>query len=206
MYGKLFEGIVNKEMSLESTEALTEDADDSTEIKADKKPTHTPGGRKIMNFSDTGVKSATAKYFCWPEYGKEFRWSQWKDWKKISPLVRLRFEYINNHVYGISLSTIGEDYKNRGFRAYDLTAKPILQWLTKDENKSIIKLSSVNKFLNFCINRITKYVTMDPEKILENINNPEMISLEEIKNTQDKISKTLTEIIKKRQLDSFKWS
>lgn len=205
MYGNLFEGITNKEMALEDTTKLTEDVgEESSEEK--EKPTHTAGGRKIMNFGDIGVRGKTAKYFCWPEKGKEFRWSQWKDWKKISPLVRLRFEYSNGHTYGISLSTIGEDYHNRGFRSYDLTEKPILQWLTKEENEDIMTLSAVNKFINYCVKRISKYVAMDPEEVMANINNPDQLTIDEIKTTQLKIKKTLNEIIKKRQPDTFKWN
>jgi hypothetical protein len=203
LYGNLYAGIANKEM-LVGLNLQVSEADDN-EFSHDRSETHNASGRKYMNFGDVGVKGDSAKYTCWPKQGKEFNWSQWKDWKKIKPLCRMRFKYSNGHEYGISLSVIEKDYENRGFKSYDLTAKPILQWLTKEENIDLMKLSAISKFVRFCANRIQKYVDMDPKDVYEKINNPDNITIEEITNTQSKIRKTLNNIIKKKQPDSFKW-
>ena len=202
LYGGLYSGIANKEMLVGLNPIVAEDGDSE---EKERKETRNASGRKYMNFSDIGVKNDSAKYTCWPKQGKEFNWSQWKDWKKIKPLCRMRFEYSNQHKYGITLSVVGEGYKYRGFKSYDLTAKPILQWLTKEENTDLMKLSVVDKFIKFCSERITKYAYMDPNEVYEKINNPDNITVDEIVSTQVKIKKTLDNIIKKKQPDSFKW-
>jgi len=136
-----------------------------------------------MNFSDNGVSSSGAKFFCWPDTNKLDKWSTWKDWKKIKPLCKLCIKYKNDHEYTMTLSVVGEDYKNRGFRVIDITEQPPVQWLSKNENEDFIKLSIVDKFIRHCIEKIGKYVAIDPEEIYANINNPEKISVEEIRNT-----------------------
>lgn len=180
LYGGLYEGVANKEMLIDYTPIVEEGSDEKTDKK---EPTHSASGRKYMNFSDIGVRSKTARFVCWPKQGKEFRWSTWKDWKKIKPLCRMRFGYSNGHEYGITISPIGENYANRGFRSYDLTEQPPLQWLSKEENADLMKLSLFNKFIHFCINRIQKYVEMDPNEIYEKINNPEKIEVADIVKT-----------------------
>lgn len=159
-----------------------------------------------MNFGDIGVSVKSARFTCWPKEGKEFRWSQWKDWSKIKPLCRMRFKYSNGHEYGITASPVEDNYKNRGFRSYDITAQPPLQYLSKDENADMMKLSLFGKFIKHCVNRMQKYVDMDPNEVFEKINNPEKITVEDIVKTQTVIRKTLNNIIKKKQSDSFKWS
>jgi hypothetical protein len=68
-----------------------------------------------------------------------------------------------------------------------------------------MKLSAIDKFIKYCNERISKYVYMDPNEIYEKINNPDNITVDEITQTQLKIKKTLDNIIKKKQPDSFKW-
>lgn len=182
LYGNLYEGVANKEMLVGTQIPVVEGSDEEgKEEKPEKKYSAT--GRKYMNFGDIGVRASSAKFTCWPKQDKEFRWSQWKDWEKIKPLCRMRFEYSNGHEYGVTISPIAENYENRGFRSYDLTEQPPLQWLSKQENADLMALSLFNKFIRYCINRIHKYVEMDPNEIYEKINNPEKITVDEIVKT-----------------------
>jgi septum formation topological specificity factor MinE len=202
LYGSLYEGIANKEMQTELMPQVTE-ADDEKESRDEE--THSPSGRKYMNFGDLGVNSKSARFICWPFDGKEFKWSSWKDWRKIKPLCRMRFLYSNQHEYGISLSVVGKDYELRGFRSYDLTAQPSLQYLSIQENDDMMKLSLFNKFIRHCISRISKYVSIDPEEVYAKIGKPDKITVDEIAKTQKMIRLTLNNIIKKKQSDSYKW-
>lgn len=211
-HAELFQGILEKEMKTFSDDVnIEEDADDkytdrrNKDVDGDGKRDYSASGRKIMHFNDIGVKSDSGMFFCWPEEKKVYRWSTWRDWKKIKPLCRMRFKYINGHEYGISLSTIGNQYEHRGFRSYDLTAQPPLQWLSKEENSDLMGLSIFNKFIRHCIEKIQKYISMDPEEIYRNINNPEKLTVDDIKETQYKIGMTLKKIIKPRQSDDYKW-
>lgn len=210
LYGKLFEGISNKEMLVGPIQQIEEDSDDKQVGGLNSghdaaEPKYSASGRKLMNFGDIGVKNSSAKFTCWPQQNKEFRWSQWKDWRKIKPICRMRFSYSNGHEYGISLGCVGEDYNLRGFRSYDLTQQPPLAWLSKDENDDLMNLSLFNKFVRFCAKRIQHYIDMPTEEIYAKINNPDKISIEDIDQTKMYVRKTLNEIIKKKQSDSFKW-
>ena len=204
LYGNLFEGIANKEMEININSTISED-DKSTDSddKDDRK--YTASGRKIVHFSDMNVNTSEAIFYCWPNKDKIYNWSTWKDWKKIRPLCRIRFKH-GDYTYGFSLSPVKDDYKNRGFKGYNLTLDPKLQWLTKEENEQVIKLSIVNKFIQHCIKQISEALEHSPEEIYKNINNPNKITIEEITLTQNIIRKTLNEIIKPRQIDSFKWA
>lgn len=207
-YFELYRGIQNKELCIYSDTNLTEDNDKSLsnkDVDNDGIRDYTPSGRKIVNFTDSMVSSKDAKFFCWPDLNKLNNWSTWKDWKKIKPLCRMRFKHGQN-IYGLSLSTLGKDYDLRGFRGYDLTTQPPVQWLTKEENQSLIKLSIVNKFIKHCINKISNALEKTPEEIYEKINNPDMITVDEIRNTMSNIRKTLKYVIKTRQIDTFKWN
>ena len=204
LYGSLYEGVANKEMQIEPKQSIIESDEENNEERDEK--THSPSGRKYMNFGDLGVNGKSARFICWPVQGKEFKWSTWKDWKKIKPLCRMRFKYSNMHEYGVSISVVGQDYELRGFRGYDITAQPPLQYLSVQENDDLMKLSLFNKFVRYCIKRISKYVNMDPEEIYAKINNPEKITVEEIEKTQRMIRNTLNNIIKKKQSDTFKWA
>lgn len=201
-HAELYNAAIQKQHALGCPCTVDEAADDKED---EEKAKFSTTGRKIMKFNDSGVSSKGAKFFCWPNTEKLYRWSTWKDWKKIRPLCRMKFMYKNNHEYGISLSVIGDDYKNRGFRSYDLTEQPPLQWLSKDENEDLMKLSLFDKFIRHCIEKIQKYVNLDPEEIYAKINNPEKITVDEIRLTQQKIRNTLNQIIKNKQSDSFKW-
>lgn len=210
LYGELYAGIENKEMNV-GIEIPIEEGDggndkslSNKDVNHDKKRDYTASGRRIVTFSDTQVSKKGAKFYCWPNHKNPFRWSQWKDWKKIKPLCRLRFKH-GAHVYGMSLSTLGEDYDSRGFRGYDLTQQPPVQWLSKEENMSFIQLNIVEKFLRKCVEKITTFVDMDPEEVYKKINAPDKISVKDIAETQSKIRKTMNEIIKNKRIDSFKW-
>ena len=203
-HADLYNAAIQKRHALGCPCTVDEAADDK-EDEEKEKPKFTASGRKIMKFNDSGVSSEGAKFFCWPNTDKVYRWSTWKDWKKIRPLCRMRFKYKDGHTYGITLSTIGDDYKNRGFRSYAIDIPPPLQWLSKDENASLMKLSLFDKFIRHCVEKIQKYVNLDPEEIYAKINNPEKITVDEIRLTQQKIRNTLNQIIKNKQSDSFKW-
>ena len=204
-YGELYEGIQNKEMKVYDEPTIDEDQNDPS---IDGTRDYTPSGRKIVNFSDTNVSSKDAVFFCWPDEKKAYKWSSWKDWKKIKPLCRMRFKY-NGIPFGISLSTLGtdKDYKNRGFRGYDLDPELTpTQWLTKEENESIMKLSLVNKFVKHCVEKIERHLAESPEEIYEKINAPDKITLKEVRKTWQCIHNTLVNVIKTKQIDSFKWN
>lgn len=203
LYGSLYEGIQNKELLIDCGEETVEEADDDKSKPAAKR---TKSGRKIMNFNDNGVKYKSTVFTCWPQAGKEFRWSQWRDWTKIKPLCRMRLEYANDHQYTMSINVIGKLYQHRGFKVCDITQQPPVQWLTKDETLDFMKLSIVDKFTRFCANRIHEYANMDPEEVFKKINAPDKITVDEISKTQSMIRKTLNEIIKKQQADDYKWT
>lgn len=115
----------------------------------------------------------------------------------------------NDIPYGLSLSTLGDEksYKLRGFRGYSLDPTlPPVQWLTKEENESLLKLSIVEKFIKHCINKITEYISQKPEEIYKKINAPDKIELNEIIKTQQCIRNTLNEVIKLRKIDTFRWN
>ena len=207
-YGQLYEGLCNKEMKVYDEPIVDEDSMANKDVDGDDQRDYTASGRKIVSFSDSNTSTKESKFFCWPDEKKAYKWSSWKDWKKIKPLCRMRF-FHNGIPYGLSLSTLGEDkdYKNRGFRGYSLDPDlPPVQWLTKDENESLMKLGLVNKFVKHCIAKIEKYLAEPPEEIYKKINSPEHISIEEVRKTYSCIRRTLNEVIKNRQIDNFKWS
>ena len=216
LYGQLFVGVANKKVSISNQPMLPEDEENDKKReerkeqrkkdKEDKKEKrYSASGRKIIKFGDVGVIQSSAKFFCWPNKDKLYRWSTWKDWKKIKPICRLRFRHTNGKEYGMSLSCIGDMYEHRGFRMYDVTTQPPLQWLSKEESEDFIKLSIVNKFIQHCIQQITKALELDTDEIYAKINNPEKITKVEIEKTKEMVRKTLTYIIKKKQLDDFIW-
>ena len=210
-YNELYTGLCRKELKIYE-EPLVDEANDkefsNKDIDDDGMRDYTASGRKIITFSDANVSSKGAKFFCWPNKKKAYRWSAWKDWKKIKPLCRMSFIY-NDIPYGLSLSTLGDEksYKLRGFRGYSLDPTlPPVQWLTKEENESLLKLSIVEKFIKHCINKITEYISQKPEEIYKKINAPDKIELNEIIKTQQCIRNTLNEVIKLRKIDTFRWN
>ncbi len=216
LYGELFLGVANKRVSITNQPAIAEDEEndkareqrkkDKEKEKEDKKEKrYSPSGRKIIKFGDMGVITSSARFFCWPNEKKLFRWSTWKDWKKIKPICRLRFRHTNGKEYGMSLSCIGEMYEHRGFRGYDLTTQPTLQWLSKDEMADFIKLTVVQKFINHCIKKIQNALEIDTNEIYDKINNPDKITKVDIDKTKQMVRNTLTYIIKRKQLDDYVW-
>lgn len=208
-YADLYTGICEKEMSIGEIPAIDEDNEvdksmTNKDIDNDNKRDYTSSGRRIVHFGDTQVSKKGAKFFCWPDLKKSFNWSSWADWQKIKPLCRMRFKH-GNYMYGLSLSTLGDDYDTRGFRAYNLTLEPKLQWLTKEETMEVMQLAIVNKFLKHCVEKISKFVEMKPEDVLKQINNPEKLTLKDIIKTQTCIRRTMNSVIKNKQIDSFKW-
>lgn len=201
LYGSLYEGIQRKEMLVGSEGLAVEESDDEKVA-----PPRTRSGRKIMNFNDNGVKYNSTVFTCWPQAGKEFRWSQWRDWTKIKPLCRMRLEYANDHQYTMSINVVSKLYNHRGFKVCDVTQQPPVQWLTKDETLDFMKLSIVDKFTRFCANRIHEYANMDPKEVFNKISAPDKITVDDIAKTQSMIRKTLNEIIRKQQADDYKWT
>jgi len=112
------------------------------DITGDGVRDYTSTGRKIIKFGDMGVKGGSGKYYCWPNPKFPFKWSQWKDWKKIKPLCKMTFKY-NGREYMISLSLFDENFDNRGFRGADTQWTPPLAWLTPGECAEVMELSIV---------------------------------------------------------------
>ena len=187
-YGDLYQGLLQKEMLVDVGPQLQEDNDhkmSNKDVDGDEVRDYTPSGRRIIRFSDSLVSTKDAKFYCWPDLKKVYRWSTWKDWTKIKPLCRMRFMH-NGIPYGLSLSTFGtdEDYINRGFRGYSLDPSlPPVQWLTKEENISLMNLKLVDKFIRHCAEKISKFVKLDPDEIMEKVNNPENLNTTEIAKT-----------------------
>lgn len=155
-HNELYCGIVGKEMSITPPVSMLSELQHDNKNKdydGDEKRDYTASGRKIVTFSDMQVSKKGAKFFCWPDKDKVYNWSTWADWNKIRPLCRMRFKH-GEHMYGISLSPVNGDdteYANRGFRGYDLTLQPPIQWLSKEENSQVMGLSLVDKFIKHCI-------------------------------------------------------
>ena len=59
--------------------------------------------------------------------------------------------------------------------------------------------------MRHCVEKITKYVSMDPEEVYKKIDAPNKITVKEIAKTQSCIRKTMNEVIKNKRIDSFKW-
>ena len=71
---------------------------------------------------------------------------------------------------------------------------------------SIMKLSIVRKFIKYCIEKVDEDLKYSPEEIYQKINNPEKITIDEIRATQDILRRTLNKTLKKHKIDTFKWS
>lgn len=206
LYCRLFNGLCAKEMCVGGTEKLFEEDPDSSDSDKEK-PTHTASGRKIVSFSNNQVSKRGSKFYCWPNIkdDKLYRWSTWKDYTKIKPLCKLRFKH-GEIFYGITINVYNDDtdLRDRGFRCYSLEEPPV-QWLSKEECESLMSLEVIDKFIHFCASKLRKYSSMSPEKIYENINNPDKITIEEIRTTQKAIKKTCNSIVKNKQLESYIW-
>lgn len=85
-YKELFDALLTKKVGVNRPQQdLTEDGEfrkgnidksKSREKDVAGRQIRTNSGRKIVSFSDFGMtKAEESSYFCWPEKGKEFRWS-----------------------------------------------------------------------------------------------------------------------------------
>lgn len=165
----------------------------------------TRSGRKLVTFSDFGVKhDDNEAYFVWPEIDKEFKWSQWQDWEKISPLMRMRFRHQGHgdYVYGLSLSPFAQNDENRGFRAYNLTLEPKLQYLTPEETQQMMDLSIVQKFLRNALKRLSYFMSIPDEKLVKLIDAPDRVQEDEIRKTKRVIKNTM-KAIRDRRADTY---
>jgi hypothetical protein len=186
------------------------DSEKSREKNAAGKQIRSRSGRKYIQPSDFSVKhDSNEAYFCWPDSkGRgeepEFRWSQWSDWKKIKPLCRMRWSMgtVNSHVYGLTISPMADLDENRGFRSYDLTAQPPLQYLTPEETDMIMDLTIVRKFLQNATRRIEKYLAYSDEEIYKKVNKPDKCTIEDIRKTKRAIKNAL-DAIKNRRADNY---
>ena len=173
------------------------------DVTGDGERDYSSTGRKIIkDFGDAGVQGKSGEYYCWPNPNFPYKWSQWKDWKKIKPLCKMYFKY-NNRRYMISLSPFEEKGENRGFRGADCDWDPPLAWLTPGECDMIVKLSIVRKFIKRCIQIIRGYVDQDAEDIYERINNKDKITLDEIRQTQSVIKHTVNTALRNEQADTY---
>ena len=172
------------------------------DITGDGERDYSGSGRRIVHFSDNGVASKSAKYYCWPRKGKEFKWNSWKEWQKQKPFCKMTFKF-NGREYMISASLFDEQFDNRGFRGGDLDWKPPFGWLTPDECEQITKLSLVKKFLHQCKKRVKKFLDMTPEEVYEKIDKPERVDVKEIAKTQRVIRHCIDVLFNKGQKDNY---
>lgn len=170
------------------------DKEKSREKNAAGKEIRTRSGRKIITPSNFDVRrDDNEAYFVWPSKGKEFKYSQWADWTHIKPVARIRFK-MGQFVYGISFSPIEEDDENRGAKAYNLTLLPHLQYLTPEETQEMMDLSIVQQFLRHATKRISKYLSVPDEEVLEKVNKPEKCTIDDIRKTKHILKNTLKAI------------
>lgn len=175
------------------------------DVTNDGKRDYSSTGRKIIqHFGDQGVKGNSGMYYCWPNPKYPFKWSQWKDWTKIKPLCKMNFIY-NGRRYGVSLSLFDENFQNRGFRAFDCDWRPPLGWLTPGEADDLMRLNIVQKFTRQCIKRIKKYLAMKPEEVMEQINNKDKVTIEEIRKTQRVIRHVVDTALRKHAADTYRF-
>lgn len=160
-FGRMFEAVLRKRMRTGLTEedlgglnegdgAQVDQPNKRTDlankdVTGDGERDYTSTGRKILHFGNNGLKNSSCEYYCWPNPKFPFKWSQWKDWKKIKPLCKMRFTY-NGRDYMISLSLFDENFENRGFRGADTLWRPPLAWLTPGECDEVMQLDAVKKF------------------------------------------------------------
>ena len=211
-FSKLLSGVREKKVNYLPVEPVAEggefrkgniDKSRSRGKNAAGEQIYTNSGRKIVSFSDFGIKHTEDEgFYCFPEIGKEFKWSQWADWKKNSLCARCRFTH-NDYTYGLSLTMFEEDDDNRGFRSYNLDLNPKLQYCTPIEtNEMLSNLTLVNRFLRKCLQILNKYMEMPSEEIFRKVGKPDKCTLEDIKKTKKVIRNTMKAIREKRA-DTF---
>lgn len=206
---ELFEAILNTKYRLAINKKNLKEDISNKETGSDandkeNQKTHSPSGRKYVHFSDLGISTKDSKFYCWPPIGKEWKWSTWKNWRYQRPFAKMTFKH-NGINYGVTIPLYDDNYKYRGFRAYDNDWEPPLAWLSKKEFIRIPKLSIFQKFIKQCTKRIQKYISYKADEILEKIDKPENITKEEILKTKSIIQKVLDSAIKPGKFDEYKW-
>lgn len=202
-FRELLEAVRQKKINLDPCGMMTEDGEfrkgnidinRSRGKNAAGEQIYTNSGRKIISFSDFGVKHDDQEaYFVWPEHGKEFKWSQWKDWKKIHPLLRMRFTHLS-YTYGLSMSPLIKDDENRGFRSYNLDLEPKLQYCTPIETREMMDLTIVQKFLRNAYKRLKRFVDMSDQEIFDRIGRPDKLELGDVRKTKHVVRNSLNAI------------
>lgn len=213
LFGELIEAITNKKYKIDcGNEIVDEDFKFRThnvkkgkarEKNAAGEQIRTNSGRLIEKFNDMGVQPGKNEaYYSWPGKKKDiYKWSRWADWEKQKPVMRCRFQY-KGEVIGVSIGPLKDNDENRGFRAFNLSLRPLLQYLTPGETEDILKLSLVKRFLKESIRRISNILKIPDEEILKNMNNPDKCSLEQIRKTKHVIRNDL-EAAKNLRADTF---
>lgn len=175
------------------------------DITGDGLRDYTGSGRRIVHFGNSGVKNSSVQYICWPRFGKEFKWSTWKDWTKIKPFCKMKFKY-NGRTYMIALTKlVDEEFDNRGFRGGDLDWSPPFGWLSQEEVREILNLSITQKFIHQCKKRVMHYISMKPSEVLEKIDQPDRVTLKEIEKTQRVIKHMVQQELSDPHEDNYKY-
>ena len=219
-YTRLLQGIRKREVDVypqNDKEKVDEDGEfrsgnidieKSREKNAAGEQIRTNSGRKIVHFSDFSLtKKNETRYFCWPEKGKEFKYSQWNLSTKIfedkaTPMfIRMSFWH-GMYEYGLNLGLRENISDNRGFFSYNLTLQPPVQWCTPLETNDMLTLSNVQHFLRNCRKRIERFIAFSSKEIYDRINNPSHITLDQIEDTIHIIKQNL-DILRNPRADTY---
>lgn len=166
---------------------------------------YTESGRRIVHFGNNGLKSSSAQFQCWPRDGKEFKWNSWKDWTKIKPFCKMKFQF-NGRNYMIALTKlVDEEFDNRGFRGGDLDWEPPFGWLSQEEVRDILNMSLTQKFIKQCKKRVMHYASMKPEDVLKKIDHPEKVTLKEIEKTQRVLKHMVQQMLNDPHEDNYRY-
>lgn len=175
------------------------------DVTGDGKRDYTGSGRRIVQFGNNGVSVKSAKFFCWPRPGKEFKWNTWKDWHKIRPFCKMQFKH-NGRTYMVALTKlVDEQFDNRGFRGADVEWRPPFAWLSPEEVQQCLQLSIVQKFIHGCKKRVKKYLDMTPEEVHAQIDKPERVTVDEIAKTQRIIRHMVQQELNEPHIDNYKY-
>ncbi len=214
-YYDLYDQVVDKRVNMDfPVDSITEDgeykhagnydAEKSKETNVAGVQQRSASGRRLITPSEFGiVKKDKARYYVWPESGKEFRWSQWND--KNNLLIRIKF-YHADSVVGLTYTLKDEMDENRGILGYVLeqggkTLTPIA-WTNPIECEGFLRLSFIKKFLHNAMKRINRYIDIPTDVIYENINNKEKITKADIDAKKNKIKKNLV-VLREARPDRF---
>lgn len=108
----------------------------------------------------------------------------------MGSLCKLSFKHQNGHEYNVAVSPLAADWDLRGFRGYDVTQQPPVQWLTKDELAEVQSLALFQKFCSKCAKRILHYAKMDPEEVAKKVGKPKRLTADDVAKTQHVMRKT----------------